>query len=994
VRYIRLEGSEAAGEPGSEGLNLDAVAALHVAPAGSLLAGALELVEQGDDLLVAEPLSGRSMLYLGHPLDEPDTPADEPTSPDDPALPVQPFEFQLATPVVPGGDDTAQSGVSLLNGSPDVGDALAFEGAASDEMLRVTQSIGDINGDGADDLMLVGAEHAYVLFGPVALSGIENVAEAAEIVINQAEVGRPAERMGDIDGDGFNDLLFARSDGGSTTITVITGTGLQWPRLLDAESLGATPEIEIHLYTITLDASVFGEPGAGLHALNWDGDENADILVAANQPVGGTVGYLFSGADLVAAQQNGELPLDEGDAIKQFTVSDDPGMRSDLATELLGGVYTPQASDLGSNHYLTALVPGDVDGDGRDDILFADSGFLRFQGNLVGLPDAGRVYLVPGGEVYPEEELGFANGQESVVDASSYVITAETVPTGKGANAFQLSDDATLIITFPDITWQVAITLSEASTSNNENLDDLVGDLNQAIAATIYPGYLWADSTADGRLQLFSVWAFNLSFEGELDLDSDSQAIWQDFSLGAALSAVGDLNHDGYDEIAFSRPLEGGEWADGGLFIVEGSTAFASDSQAPVIARPGDSADFIFHRPDTGDLYFGEGFGGPPQATAGDFDADGRMDLAIGLPTNTQEAQWSGRVYVFFGIGDRPGELLLSEADVVIQGDREGDGFGTLPMLPGIDINGDRVDDLLVGGGHADATATVPAVLGDAGKIYAIHGKARALEMPAEFVELGNREITGSGFYLVDRGTGRPEPFSIGEDFTLEPGEVKWYRFTTLGDGRSNNIIHLTPDSADAEFEIPATDQATLWDQGFGLEVDRDLTLTVGDQEQGVTLIGSGHVGVFEFDLLSLLPILEDPLALQNVTLSLPIAQPVAETAQFALSVAAGEGDGVVTVEDATGEHALKQLVELEAGETRRNVYADRSLATNAHGRSRCRPRGRDRHDRCGGRSLRCGRRHDRRGAWHYFYACSSGRHVFPQGLQSGRGEPGRTPAL
>ncbi len=43
-----------------------------------------------------------------------------------------------------------------------------------------------------------------------------------------------------------------------------------------------------------------------------------------------------------------------------------------------------------------------------------------------------------------------------------------------------------------------------------------------------------------------------------------------------------------------------------------------------------------------------------------------------------------------------------------------------------------------------------------AGKLYVIEGEARPGEIPEVFEPLTNRDITGAGPALVDRGTGRP----------------------------------------------------------------------------------------------------------------------------------------------------------------------------------------------------------------------------------------------
>ena len=64
-------------------------------------------------------------------------------------------------------------------------------------------------------------------------------------------------------------------------------------------------------------------------------------------------------------------------------------------------------------------------------------------------------------------------------------------------------------------------------------------------------------------------------------LDTDSRSIWQGFGLGGSLSAIGDLDRDGYDEIAFARQREGAPWAPGGLFVVRGSAELGMRRRQP-----------------------------------------------------------------------------------------------------------------------------------------------------------------------------------------------------------------------------------------------------------------------------------------------------------------------------------------------------------------------------------------------------------------------------
>ena len=60
---------------------------------------------------------------------------------------------------------------------------------------------------------------------------------------------------------------------------------------------------------------------------------------------------------------------------------------------------------------------------------------------------------------------------------------------------------------------------------------------------------------------------------------------------------------------------------------------------------------------------------------------------------------------------------------------------------------------------------------------------------PAIFEVIENASIPGSGSFVVDRGTGRPEVIQSPHD--------RWWKFSTLGDGQGGNYIRLSSGQAD-----------------------------------------------------------------------------------------------------------------------------------------------------------------------------------------------------
>ncbi|MEX0585445.1 MAG: LamG domain-containing protein, partial [Pirellulales bacterium] len=196
------------------------------------------------------------------------------------------------------------------------------------------------------------------------------------------------------------------------------------------------------------------------------------------------------------------------------------------------------------------------------------------------------------------------------------------------------------------------------------------------------------------------------------------------------------------------------------------------------------------------------------------------------------ENRQRGSTHVFYNIagavvaGD---PLYLEEAELVLRGDTPSDQFGTLPTSPGVDVDMDGLDDLIVGAASADNVLANPLV--DAGKVHFIYGKRRPGSLPDsdDVTPLANFSVSGSGDFLVDRATGQPALF----DSQLAAGQAeKWFQFTTLGDGEPGDHVLLSPDAR-------PTSTSSMLALAAG---------TIGAQPAVVPPPNSGLVSYFPFD--------------------------------------------------------------------------------------------------------------------------------------------------
>ncbi|MDX1571263.1 MAG: hypothetical protein R3200_12335 [Xanthomonadales bacterium] len=206
---------------------------------------------------------------------------------------------------------------------------------------------------------------------------------------------------------------------------------------------------------------------------------------------------------------------------------------------------------------------------------------------------------------------------------------------------------------------------------------------------------------------------------------------------GRSVSGAGDVNGDGLDDLIIGAPQAdpGGNSRAGESFVVFGK-ADNADVNLAALGASGFRIDGI----DPDDR------SGHSVAGAGDVNGDGLGDLVIGAWLADRGGDLEhGESYVVFGKADTTAVDLAAlgaggfRIDGIDAGDRSGhsvDGAG--------DVNGDGLDDLIIGAYPAD-----PGDKTDAGESYLVFGKADST--PIELGALGARGFRIDGIDPFDR---------------------------------------------------------------------------------------------------------------------------------------------------------------------------------------------------------------------------------------------------
>ncbi len=175
---------------------------------------------------------------------------------------------------------------------------------------------------------------------------------------------------------------------------------------------------------------------------------------------------------------------------------------------------------------------------------------------------------------------------------------------------------------------------------------------------------------------------------------------------GMAVSGAGDVNGDGYADIAVGAPKS--NWAldrAGAVFVFHGAPQGAHDTFS--WARGG-------HK--KGDEF------GQAVASAGDVNGDGYDDLAIGAPLYNGSSYQSGAAFVYYGSADG----LEPAAGWTVISSQQDSEYGYAVAGAG-DVNGDGYDDLLVGARYYSTGENL------SGTVFLYCGSAAGLNLSADW---------------------------------------------------------------------------------------------------------------------------------------------------------------------------------------------------------------------------------------------------------------------
>ncbi|BAZ47897.1 putative outer membrane adhesin [Nostoc sp. NIES-4103] len=708
-------------------------------------------------------------------------------------------------------------------------------------------SAGDFNGDGFDDLIIEeagGQQFFYVLFGKS--SGFSANFDLSLLdgrngfAINGINANSSVRSAGDINGDGFDDLIFGasfadpngRENAGQSYVIFGFATGsIDEPPVAVNDTVTTDEDTAVNISVLANDS-------------NPDNDSLTVTAVNSNTVTVGIPITLSSGALLTlngdgtfTYNSNGQFDtLAVGESSSDsftYTVSDGsftstasvnltingindaPTLISVLNVSSLDGSngFVINGFDSQGNLNTSVRNAGDINGDGIDDLIFGSvfdgKGYVVFGSrsssfsasfdlNILSSLDGSNGFVING--INADEGLG--NFVSSAGDINGDGFDDLIIGTVGSLAIYGEYDAGQTYIVFGSSSFGATFNVLSLDGSNGFVIQDAgtfissAGDINGDGFDDLIIGARFADPNGEENAgQSYVVFGSSTGLSASLNLSSLNgsngfviNGIDAGDRLGFFVSGAGDINGDGIDDLiigAYGADPSGQENA-GESYVVFGSTSGFSASLD--LSSLDGSNGFVINGINAGD------YSGGSVSNAGDINGDGIDDLIIGArfaDPNGQEN--AGESYVVFG--SRSGfsaSLDLSSLDgsngFVINGINAGDGFGVIRVNNAGDINGDGIDDLIIAATGASRNGQLYA-----GQSYVVFGSSSGFSASLDLSSLdGNNGFVING---IDAGEFLGDFVgSVGDfnsdgfgDIILGTAVLKHYIIFGFGTGATSN---------------------------------------------------------------------------------------------------------------------------------------------------------------------------------------------------------------
>ena len=365
-------------------------------------------------------------------------------------------------------------------------------------------------------------------------------------------------------------------------------------------------------------------------------------------------------------------------------------------------------------------VGGDIDGDGRRDMIAGAYLEDQMEGDSIALVDAGRVHIWLGATLEEQmtptatihgasagSQLGYSvaiipdingDGFDDVLAGGRGASTDDVLASGEvqlilGSNGDWDNPSAALTWLGSDAYDRMGSTVAAVGDLNGDGLGEIAFSTDNRRLSSA-----GRETHGTGAVIILNGHPDTADIAAPSEPDGRINGVGLSDSAGQSV-ATGDINGDGHLDLVVGAPYGRSGYGRVGVFLgsTEGFEGTKNLDDAPIdLVGPEYGATFGY------------------SVAIADLDGDGKAELAIGAPLASERFSKGGAVYTY--TGDAAFFEASPDPSTVLSGEFDDHQFG-IHVTAGADLNGDGHGDMTVGAIYAWR-----GLVTKGGRVYAFHG--------------------------------------------------------------------------------------------------------------------------------------------------------------------------------------------------------------------------------------------------------------------------------